>query len=249
MTQSFYVVIPARYHSTRFPGKLLKDLGGKSVLERVYNQACLANPKEVWIATDHEEVASHARHLGASVVMTKSEHQTGTDRIAEAVAQLGLPKNAVIVNVQGDEPFIAPELIQQVARPEALVRSSISTLCWPVSSMEEYRSPHVVKVVRNHLNQALYFSRSPIPMFREGSVELSQVFRHIGLYAYRVQFLLDYVDWPECAIESFECLEQLRVLWRGHAIQVEQACVPPTQDINTPEDLDRARAWLSTSTR
>lgn len=242
MSEPFYVVIPARYQSTRFPGKLLKDLGGKTVLERVYHQACLANPQDIWIAADHEEIAAEARAFGANVVMTKPNHETGTDRIAEVVEQLNLPKEAVIVNVQGDEPFISPKLIAQVAHPNALAHASISTLCWPVSSREDYENPNVVKVVRNHLNQALYFSRSPIPMFRDGDVTLSQVFRHIGLYAYRAAFLLDYVCWPVSALESYECLEQLRVLWQGHCIQVEEACVKPMQDINTPEDLERARA-------
>ncbi len=246
MSEPFYVVIPARYQSTRFPGKLLKDLGGKTVLERVYHQACLASPQDIWIAADHEEIAAEALRFGANVVMTKPNHETGTDRIAEVVEKLSLPKDAVIVNVQGDEPFIDPALIAQVAHPKALAHASISTLCWPVSSREDYENPHVVKVVRNHLNQALYFSRSPIPMFRDGEIILSQVFRHIGLYAYRASFLLDYVRWPVCALESYECLEQLRVLWQGHCIQVEEACVKPMQDINTPEDLERARGLIET---
>jgi 3-deoxy-manno-octulosonate cytidylyltransferase (CMP-KDO synthetase) len=244
MSESFYVVIPARYGSTRFPGKLLKDLGGKTVLERVYHQACAAFPKNIWIAADHDEIAREGARLGANVVMTSPHHQTGTDRIAETIEKLGLADDAIIVNVQGDEPFISPDLIRQVASPTALVQASMSTLCWPISSKEDYENPHVVKVVRNRLNHALYFSRSPIPMFRDGAPVWSQIFRHIGLYAYRAKFLLDYVRWPVCPLESYECLEQLRVLWQGHLIQVEEACVPPMQDINTPEDLDRARVFI-----
>ena len=245
MSQSFYVMIPARYQSTRFPGKLLKDLGGNTVLERVYRQACQANPQDIFIATDHEHIATEALRLGAKVVMTKPEHESGTDRIAEVVEKMHLPDDALIVNVQGDEPFISPALIQQVAHAQTLTQASMSTLCWPVSSLEEYESPHVVKVVRNSLNQALYFSRSPIPVFRDREVLLSQVFRHIGIYAYRARFLLDYVRWPICALESYECLEQLRILWMGHTIHIEEACLKPMQDINTPEDLDRARTFFA----
>lgn len=244
MSSSFYVVIPARFNSTRFPGKLLQYLGGKTVLEHVYQSACAANPHEIFIATDDARISAEAARFGARVVMTQSHHQTGTDRIAEAVETLQLAPESIVVNVQGDEPFIAPELIRQVADSNAFLHASISTLCAPLSSLSDYENPHVVKVVRNCFNQALYFSRSPIPFFRDDDVSLSKVYRHIGLYAYRAKFLLEYVGWPASPLESFECLEQLRVLWHGHRIQVEEACVSPIQDINTPEDLENARKIL-----
>lgn len=245
MTNSFYVVIPARFNSTRFPGKLLQDLGGKTVLEHVYRSACAANPRAIFVATDDARIATEAISFGAEVVMTKSDHQTGTDRIAEVVQTLQLDPESIVVNVQGDEPFIAPQLIRQVADSNAFLHASISTLCAPLSSPHDYENPHVVKVVRNRFNQALYFSRSPVPFFRDGAVLHSKVYRHIGLYAYRAQFLLEYVSWPVSDLESFECLEQLRVLWYGHRIQVEEACVSPKQDINTPEDLEYARKILA----
>jgi len=237
MTTAFHIIIPARYHSTRFPGKLLMDLNGVSVLERVYRQALLAKPLTITIATDHEEIAAHAHHFGASVVMTSSDHQSGTDRIAEVVAKGSFTADDIIVNVQGDEPFIAPELIKQVA--EGLAQSSVpmATLCWPITSHEMLHNPNVVKVVRSRDNRALYFSRSSIPAHRDTIESFEQTFRHIGLYAYRADFLLDFVSWPVCELEQYEALEQLRVLWSGVGIQVDEACVEPLQDINTKEDL------------
>lgn len=244
MSTDFHVIIPARYHSTRFPGKLLMDLGGQTVLERVYRQVQLASPKSVIIATDHADIHAQALRWGATVVMTSSTHQTGTDRIAEVIQRLGFLPDEKIVNVQGDEPLISPQLIQQVARDDALRDASMATLCWPLTSLEEYHNPNVVKVVRNCHDHALYFSRSPIPACRDREVNLKQVFRHIGIYAYRVRFLLDYVQWPVCALEATEALEQLRILWMGHKIHVAEALVEPLQDINTEEDLHRARCFL-----
>jgi 3-deoxy-manno-octulosonate cytidylyltransferase (CMP-KDO synthetase) len=241
---SFHVVIPARYQSTRLPGKLLMDLGGKTVLERVYRQALEAMPSSVIIATDHADIATKAKSWGARVVMTSPRHESGTDRIAEVIEVLGLKSNDVIVNVQGDEPFISPKLIHQVANTLMSSVAPMATLCWPLESIEDYMNPNVVKVVRNCHHHALYFSRSAIPAFRDSSPQLTHVFRHIGIYAYRASFLLDFVQWPVCALESIEALEQLRVLWSGHAIHVETACVAPRQDINTADDLERARSEL-----
>ncbi len=239
MKTNFHVIIPARYESTRFPGKLLMDLNGVSVIERVYRQALLANPLSIIIATDHEGIASHARDFGAQVEMTLPSHQTGTDRIAEVVARGSFSADDIIVNVQGDEPFIAPQLITQVAQSLALSHApaSMSTLCWPISSLEMLNNPNVVKVVRTRDNHALYFSRSPIPAHRDNNTSFSNTFRHIGLYAYRASFLLDFVSWPVCELEVDEALEQLRALWSGVAIHVDEACVEPLQDINTHEDL------------
>lgn len=242
MKKPFHIIIPARYLSTRFPGKLVHELNGMSIIERVYRQALLASPKTITIATDHEQIAQLAQNFGADVVMTSSTHQTGTDRIAEVITKGDFAADDVIVNVQGDEPFIAPELITQVAHLLAESSASMSTLCWPIDSYDALMNPNVVKVVRTQDNHALYFSRSPIPAHRDAQESFLGTFRHIGLYAYRASFLLDYVSWPVCALEEYEALEQLRVLWSGHAIKIDVACVRPLQDINTKEDLIKAQS-------
>lgn len=242
MKTDFHVIIPARFNSTRFPGKLLMDLKGMSVLERVFRQALLAEPKSITIATDSELIASHVEGFGGAVKMTATSHNTGTDRIAEVVAQGRFSAEDIIVNVQGDEPFISPLLIQQVAESLTQTRAPMATLCWPIDSLDMLHNPNVVKVVRSRDNHALYFSRSPIPAHRDHPECFAQTYRHIGLYAYRAAFLLEYVTWPACDLEVYEALEQLRVLWAGTAIKVDEACVEPLQDINTAEDLIRAQS-------
>lgn len=244
MNEPFHVIIPARYQSTRLPGKLLMDLQGMSVLERVYRQALLAAPQSITIATDHRHIKQCAEAFGAQVVMTDPAHPSGTDRIAEVVAQGRFDPKAIIVNVQGDEPLISPLLIQQVAASLSRTTAGMATLCWPIEDVAQWHNPHVVKVVRDENQHALYFSRSPIPANRDAPASVSRVFRHIGLYAYRADFLLTMSQWPACELEQLEALEQLRVLWKGHAIKIETACVAPLQDINTAEDLMAARAWL-----
>lgn len=251
MSVDFHVIIPARYASSRLPGKLLIDLEGQTVLERVYQQACLANPTSVTIATDNRAIFDVATRMGAQVLMTSATHDTGTARITEAVKQLNYTSQDIVVNVQGDEPFIDPLLIRQVAKllsdsiknPNAQTLS-MATLCWPIETIEQCLNPNVVKVVRDAQNNALYFSRSPIPAHRDNPGAIDQVFRHIGLYAYTVELLLAMNDWPVCPLASIECLEQLSVLWAGHKIKVEQACVLPLQDINTVEDLRQAQRYL-----
>ncbi|MGQ3892573.1 3-deoxy-manno-octulosonate cytidylyltransferase [Legionella sp. CNM-4043-24] len=237
----FHVLIPARYHSTRLPGKLLMDLGGQSVIERVYRQSVEARPKSVVIATDHPELAEHAMSFGARVVMTSAAHHCGTDRLAEVLASGEYEADDIIVNVQGDEPFIQPVLISQVARIVASADVSVASLCWPIESQEQLHNPNVVKVVRDKNNNALYFSRSAIPANRDNPGSIRQAFRHIGLYAWRVSALLDYVRTPAPALEHCESLEQLRLLWEGQRIRVDVACTMPYQDINTEDDLIRAR--------
>jgi len=241
----FHVVIPARYASHRCPGKLLMPLGGQTVLARVYEQAKQAGALSVTIATDHQAIIDEALRIQAPVVMTSHTHPSGTDRVAEAVEKLGFAANDIIVNVQGDEPFMPPALIRQVAMSLVAARNtSIATLCAPIQSEAEYVNLNIVKVVRNAQNQALYFSRSPIPAFRDGALVLKHVFRHIGLYAYRKAFLLEMVTWPVCSLEAMEALEQLRVLWSGHVVHVDEACTAPRQDINTIDDFKQAEAWL-----
>jgi len=245
MSTDFHVIIPARYQSSRLPGKLLMEIHGCTVIERVYRQALKAKSKSVTIATDNQELFDIATRFGAHVVMTAVTHPSGTDRIAEVVANGGFSPNDIIVNVQGDEPLIAPELITQVAHSLANSKAPMATLCWPLDEQEQYTNPNIVKVVRDCNNHALYFSRSSIPAYRDQSPVLNKVFRHIGLYAYRAGFLLDIVTWPVCELEAAEALEQLRVLWAGHQIKVDEACVQPLQDINTLEDLVRVRESTS----
>jgi 3-deoxy-manno-octulosonate cytidylyltransferase (CMP-KDO synthetase) len=241
MSSDFHIIIPARYRSSRFPGKLLQDLNGLSVIERVYKQAQLANPTSITIATDHESIANHAKDFGAKVIMTSADHPTGTDRIAEVVAKGNYQADDLIVNVQGDEPFIRPALIQQVAGSLLTTKAPVATLCWPITSLETFNNPNVVKVVRTQDEHALYFSRCPIPFHRDEVQSFEHAHKHIGLYAYRAAFLLDFVSWSSCALEQCEALEQLRVLWAGFPIKVEVACEEPLQDINTLEDLEIAK--------
>ncbi len=245
MSVDFHVIIPARYQSSRLPGKLMMELNGVSVLERVYRQALKAKPQSIIIATDHESIFKLATGFGATVEMTDIKHQSGTDRIAEVVERLHFSPEEIIVNVQGDEPLIEPALIAQVAHSLVKADVPMATLCWPVDDEDMLINPNVVKVVRNCHNNALYFSRSTIPFNRDGSADFKNIFRHIGLYAYRAAFLLDYVTWPVCELEAVEALEQLRVLWAGYNIKVDEACVQPLQDINTLSDFERARNHLS----
>lgn len=242
----FHVIIPARYHSRRFPGKLLQGIQGVTIIERVYRQALLAEPKSITIATDHQEIADHVKDFAANVIMTSSSHESGTDRIAEAARHVGFSAEAIIVNVQGDEPFIKPALIKQTASALALSDAPMATLCWPLESLQQLHNPHVVKVVRSKDNKALYFSRSPIPACRDKPESIQNCYRHIGLYAYRAAFLQQFTALPSCELETLEALEQLRVLWSGYSIQVEDACEEPLQDINTPEDLEACLKFRDT---
>lgn len=247
MSVDFHIIIPARYQSSRLPGKMLMELQGLTILERVYRQALHARPKSITIATDHPVIFELATSLGASVMMTDINHQSGTERAGEVVSRLNFSPEEIIVNVQGDEPLISPVLIRQVAVSLSTASAPMATLCWPIENYEMCNDPNVVKVVRDCNNHALYFSRSAIPFNRNDSLKTQHMFRHIGLYAYRAAFLSEMVNWPICHLESIESLEQLRVLWAGHAIKVDEACVPPMQDINTAKDLERARRQLEES--
>lgn len=237
----FHIIIPARYESTRLPGKLMMEIKGITVIERVYQQALKANPRSIIIATDSAVIAEHVAAFGAEVMLTAEHHQSGTDRIAEVVQKKGYASDEVIINVQGDEPFIEPALIQQLAKILHSHEVPMATLCWPIENQEQFFNSNVVKVVRDELNHALYFSRSPIPAYRDQYSTFTHAYRHIGLYAYRAAFLLQIVNWPPCELEKYEALEQLRILWKGYKIQVEEACCLPLQDINTVEDLQLAR--------
>lgn len=245
MSIGFHVVIPARFQSTRLLGKVLMDLGGLTVIERVYRAAQQAHPDSITIATDHQGIFDAVVGFGADVMMTAATHASGTDRVAEVVASCGFAPQDIIVNVQGDEPLIDPSLIKQVATCLAQSDAPMATLCWPIEDETSFHNPNVVKVVRDRFNRALYFSRSAIPAHREDMTSYQNTFRHVGLYAYRAAFLLELVKMPVCELESMEALEQLRVLWAGYPITVNDACVRPLQDINTAEDLQVARRYVS----
>jgi 3-deoxy-manno-octulosonate cytidylyltransferase (CMP-KDO synthetase) len=246
MSVDFHVIIPARLNSTRLPRKLLLDLGGITVIERTYRQAVLAKPLSITIATDSDEIADHVKKFGADVVMTSKHHTTGTDRIAEAALKLGYKNDAIIVNVQGDEPFISPVLIKQVANSLDMTEPAMATLCWPIDNQSDFENSNIVKVVRDCKNNALYFSRMAIPFESDPTHMPRNIFKHIGIYAYRMKFLLEVVKLPICHLERSEKLEQLRVLWYGFKIKVDKASVASEQEINTKQDLDTARAMLET---
>lgn len=243
--EHFHIIIPARYGSTRFPGKLLMELKGKTVLQRVWEQADAARPKSLCIATDNEAIYAHVSSFGGHVVMTDTKHQSGTERLVEVVCNGAYADDAIIINVQGDEPFIQPELIQQVGRLLASqTDAQVATLYSKIRNREEFINPNVVKLVYNVLGQAMYFSRSPIPAHRDDMASIQDAYKHIGLYAYRAKFLRQWGNVPDCTIEHHECLEQLRIMWAGYCIAVAEATVAPVQDINTQKDLQLARTLL-----
>lgn len=245
----YTVLIPARLASVRFPNKLLKSLAGKSIIQRTFDQASQTPAKAVYIATDSSDIADIAYGFTQNVLMTNPNHPTGTDRLCEAATLLNLPDDHIVVNVQGDEPLIPPAIIEQVAQnlaanPEA----QMATLYKPFSDRAELTNPNKVKVITDQRGFALYFSRSVIPFYTDpNSVDLllSHYNHHIGIYAYRVGFLKQFVTWPSCALENCERLEQLRALWYGAKIHVAHAHVYPPQDINTEADLIEAEAWLN----
>lgn len=249
---SFYVVIPARYASSRLPAKPLKDIAGKPMIQHVYERACESAATQVIIATDDERIEQAARAFGATVCMTSPYHQSGTDRLQEVVSQLGLPDDAIVVNVQGDEPLIPPAVINQVAQNLASEGSaSVATLCEPIESVEDFCNPNIVKVVMDAQGRALYFSRAPIPYPRDAFAgegrALPEGFvarRHIGIYAYRVGLLHRFVTWDQAPLERFESLEQLRVMWQGESIHVAEACQSVPGGVDTELDLDRVRRLL-----
>ena len=247
---SFIVVIPARYASTRFPGKPLIDLSGKPMVVRVAERATLSSATQVLVATDDARIVAACDDHGVAHVMTRSDHPTGTDRLSEVVASLMLPDDAVIVNVQGDEPLIPANVIDQVAAMlDAHPKAAIATLCHPIHDVVDVTNSNVVKCVLSEIGEALYFSRAPIPFardaWREGVDSMPDglpMYRHIGLYAYRAGFLRRFPQLSIPAMERYEALEQLRALAHGFriAVAVVQDALPP--GIDTPEDYERLKA-------
>ena len=241
----FHVVIPARYASSRFPGKPLADLGGKPMVVRVCERAATSGAATIHVATDDERIAQAVRAHGHQALMTRADHPSGTDRLAEAAAQLGLQADEVVVNAQGDEPLLPPALIAQVAKAlEAHGQASVATACHAIHDAASLSSPNVVKVVTDASGYALYFSRSLIPYPR---VPGGAVYRHAGLYAYRAGFLAKYSALGESPLEKAEALEQLRVLWHGFriAVTVSETEIPP--GVDTPQDLEAVRRMLAPS--
>jgi 3-deoxy-manno-octulosonate cytidylyltransferase (CMP-KDO synthetase) len=240
----FRVVIPARFQSSRFPGKALALIEGLPMIVRVYERARLTSAAAVIVATDDERIAAAARVAGADVCMTATTHVSGTDRIAEVARLRGFDGRDIIVNLQGDEPRMPPAIVEQVAAALAAHPSAaIATAAYPVQDRAEYLDPNVVKVVTDREGRALYFSRAPIPFDRDGAAAASGSFpparRHIGLYAWRVDALLRLAALAPTALEELEKLEQLRALEHGMEIRVVDAAEPPGADVNTPGDLLR----------
>jgi 3-deoxy-manno-octulosonate cytidylyltransferase (CMP-KDO synthetase) len=243
MSPSFRIIIPARYASTRLPGKPLLDIKGKPLLQHVYETATQTEAKTIAIATDDDRIANCAKSFGASVVMTSNEHDSGTDRIAEAAKLLGFDDDELIVNLQGDEYGLPVTLINQVAsnlcnNPD----NQMATLCERINSLDEFIDQNIVKVLFDKNNTAIYFSRSPIPLNRSGGLP-EQAYRHIGLYAYRAGYLQEFTQLAPCAIEQAEALEQLRALYNGGTIHVDIAVDKTGIGVDSADDLELARSY------
>ncbi|MTD26606.1 3-deoxy-manno-octulosonate cytidylyltransferase [Erwinia sorbitola] len=246
---SFVAIIPARFASTRLPGKPLVDIHGKPMVVHVMERALESGADRVIVATDNQEVARAVEAAGGEVCMTRPDHQSGTERLAEVIDHYQFPDDTVIVNVQGDEPMIPPVIIRQVAENLANSSAGMATLAVPVESAEEAFNPNAVKVVRDANGYALYFSRATIPWDRERfAISRDAIgdhfLRHIGIYAYRAGFIRRYVRWEASPLEQIELLEQLRVLWYGEKIHVDVAKAIPSVGVDTPEDLLRVRAAM-----
>jgi 3-deoxy-manno-octulosonate cytidylyltransferase (CMP-KDO synthetase) len=250
---AFKVLIPARMRSTRLPGKMLADIAGKPLVAWVAERARASGADEVVVATDHQDIADAVAALGIRVCTTSATHETGTDRLAEAVGLLGLDDAEIVVNVQGDEPLIDPQLVRKVAAELALrPKASIATAVHPIADAQAFFDPNVVKVVIDTEGYAQYFSRAPIPYardaFAKGHERLPEglpAFRHIGIYAYRVGFLRRYATLSPTGAERFEALEQLRALGHGHRIAVAFWERPMEAGVDTAEDLERVRRKLA----
>jgi 3-deoxy-manno-octulosonate cytidylyltransferase (CMP-KDO synthetase) len=246
---NYTVLIPARLASTRLPDKPLADIAGKPMVVRVAERARASSATRIVVAADAQAIVDACARHGVEAILTRDDHVSGSDRLAEACEQLGLAGDDAVVNVQGDEPLIAPALIDDVAallaaRPEA----RMSTAAHPIASVDEFRNPNVVKVVCDAAGLALYFSRAPIAWWRDGFADgITQLpspapLRHIGIYGYRAGFLREFPRMPSAPIETTESLEQLRAMWHGHRIAVHVTQEAPAAGVDTPADLERVRA-------
>jgi len=250
----FCVVIPARYASSRLPGKPLADIGGRPMVLHVLERALQAGAESVVVATDDARVQQAVAAAGHQALMTSPDHQSGTERLVEVAETLGWDDDTLVVNVQGDEPLIDPMLIREAARQLVLHDDAVmATLAHPIHDHADFINPNVVKVVADEAGYALYFSRAPIPWPRDAFSaqqpmphELGAL-RHIGLYAYRAGFLRTYASLASSPLERYEMLEQLRVLWHGHRISLGITPIAPAPGVDTPEDLARVRALFQAS--
>ena len=262
MAEQFVVVIPARYDSSRLPGKPLADIGGKPMVQWVVERAQASGAYKIIVATDDDRVADVVRQFGGEVCMTSASHESGTERLAEVVDKYEFAPETIVVNVQGDEPMIPSANISQVANNLAKLNElevGMATLAEPICSRSELANPNVVKVITDKDGLALYFSRSVMPYDRNGSGVASgsgngsgnegvlnfDYLRHIGIYAYRAGFIKQYVSWPSSKLEQIESLEQLRVLWQGKKIHVSSAVEPPPAGVDTQEDLEQVRRLVA----
>jgi len=253
MSLRFKVVIPARYASTRLPGKPLLDIAGKPMIAHVCERAQEADAEEIIVATDDERIFQRVCDLGIKAIMTHPDHQSGTERIAEVARQCGWAGNEIIVNLQGDEPLIPPATIREVAAAlTGQKQAGIATLAAKIIDSEEIFNPNAVKVVLNKAGYALYFSRAPIPWERDAFAQADRkpsgrlpYLRHIGMYAYTVDFLNRYCSWEASPLELVESLEQLRILWHGEAVLVKIVDKTPEAGVDTQEDLIRVEQVLS----
>ncbi|WP_040976146.1 3-deoxy-manno-octulosonate cytidylyltransferase [Necropsobacter massiliensis] len=253
----FTVIIPARFASSRLPGKPLADIAGKPMIQHVWEKACQSGAERVIVATDNEQVAQAVRQFGGEVCMTSEKHNSGTERLAEVVQRFNIADDEIIVNIQGDEPLIPPLIVRQVAENLAQYRVNMATLAVKIEQAEELFNPNVVKVLTDKDGYVLYFSRAVIPwerdqfaLLQQGKLTVEQLsladhyLRHIGIYAYRAGFIRRYVQWQPSALEQIESLEQLRVLWYGEKIHVEAAKAVPAVGVDTAEDLEKVRSIL-----
>jgi len=241
----FSVIIPARYASSRLPAKMLKEINGKSLIEHTYSNAIKSDASRVIIATDDERIKTVAEGFGAEVCMTNDSHTSGTSRIAEAVSFLNFQNDDVIVNLQGDEPMMSPSAINQVASNLVSSGMSVATLCETIDTEDAYFDENCVKVVYNSRGRAMYFSRSPVPAFRDRqNINLDLCFRHIGLYAYRVNFLKNYSNMPISRLETAEKLEQLTFLMEGFDIHVDVSFASTGYGVDSESDLIKVKKEL-----
>lgn len=247
----FRVIIPARYASTRLPGKVLIEIAGKPMLQYVYENSIASGAESVVIATDDKRVADVAERFGAKICMTSSEHQSGTERLSEAVDALDYDKDEIVVCVQGDEPLLPPKIIRTLAEDlESHDNVKVTSVCEPIQDPDELFNPHVVKVVMNRRNYAMYFSRAPIPWEfatfenRKKIALEGNHYRHLGVYAYRVSFLTDYMEWSSSPLENMESLEQLRILWHGGRIHMAISHKKTPPGVDTKEDLETMRQFM-----
>ena len=244
---SFRIVIPARFASTRLPGKPLRDICGKPMIARVIEQAKKSDAEEVIVATDSHEIADAIADIDVKVCITREDHQSGTERLSEVIEQMGFDDDQILINLQGDEPMMPPVCLNQVGHAlESDANVKMATLCTPLTDIEELFDPHAVKVVRDINDFALYFTRAAVPWSRDCFNETPREMpknqdyqRHIGLYGYRAGFIKQYLEWESSDIEKTESLEQLRVLYYGERIKVITAEIAPGPGVDTIEDLNR----------